>query len=265
MARGHEGVGVDRVRMWRPDRAPWRRIMAAVAIVVAWQIAADLIDRPAKLASPLQIAQAFWPMLQSGEILGHAAASLRRVAVGFGLAVALAVPAGVGLGVVPRLRQWLDPIIEMLRPIPALAILPVLLLLFGVGEALNIGIVFYAAVFPILLSTIAGVFEVERVHREAALTLGAKSRQIVRAIVIPSALPTLFTGLRLGLQFSWMSIVGAELIGATSGLGFMILYYGKFLQMDRILVGMVVIGILGFLLDRILLITERLVLKWKQR
>ena len=256
-------MGVDLLRMRKPGRTSWRRIMAAAAVIVAWQVAANLIDRPAKLASPLQVAQAFWPMLQSGEILGHAAASVRRVALGLGLAVVLAVPVGVGLGVAPRLRQWLDPIIEMLRPIPALAILPVLLLLFGVGEALNVGIVFYAAVFPILLSTVAGVMEVERAHREAALTLGATHGKIIRAVVVPSALPTLFTGLRLGLQFSWMSIVGAELIGATSGLGFMILYYGKFLQMDRILVGMMVIGVLGFALDRVLLIAERHVLKWK--
>ena len=247
-----------------PRRRPWyRHLLVFAALVALWYLVALLVRDDARAPSPLLVASASWPMLTSGELALHLSASLVRVAVGYSLAILVGVPLGMLLALNPLARRVLDPPLEMLRPIPPLALLPILMALVGVGDVLTVIVVFKAAVFPILLNSYAAVREVERVYQEAALTLGAPPRQVLRRVVLPAALPGIFTGLRLGLQFAWMSIVAAELIGASSGMGFLIVWYKQFLLMNQVVVGMVVIGLVGFALDRALVWARRRVLVWQ--
>lgn len=239
-----------------------RRVVLACCFVLLWEFAARALQQPAKLPSPSLVVGAAVPLIESGELLNNALVSLRRVFLGFGLALAVGLPTGLLTGSSRKLGRILYPPLEILRPVPALAMLPIFLAIFGIGEELAVSVVFFAAFFPIVLNTQTGVREVQRIYEEAARTLGALDRQVVREVTLPAALPTIFTGVRLGLQFGWMSIIGAEFIGATSGLGFMILFYEKFLFTDKVIVGMASIGVLGFLLDRVVLLARRLLLPW---
>lgn len=248
-----------------PQRGrPWYRHLFVFACLIGlWQVLAIVVRDDARAPSPALVAVSFWPMLASGELMGNLAASIVRVAVGYGLAVLLGIPLGVLLALNGLARRVLDPPLEMLRPVPPLALLPILMLLVGVGDALAVLVVLKAAVFPILLNSYAAVREVDRVYRETALTLGAPPRHVLRRVVLPASLPGIFTGLRLGLQFAWMSIVAAEMIGASSGMGYLIVWYKQFLLMNQVVVGMFVIGLAGFALDRALVWVRRRALVWQ--
>lgn len=242
-----------------------RRLLFGVLFVGLWQLLAYLLDNPAKLPSPLQVFEAGVPLTLSGELLGHATISLWRVFLGFTVALVVGVAVGVLTSASRVAWRLLYPPLEMLRPVPAMAMIPIFMAIVGIGELLSVSVVFFAAFFPIMINTQAGVREVNRIFEEAAATLGASRRSIIREVVMPASLPTLFTGVRLGLQFGWMSVVGAEFIGATKGLGFMILFYQKFVATEKVIVGMVLIGILGFLLDRLVLAVQRRLIPWQPR
>lgn len=239
--------------------------LAVVGIVGVWAVAASVIDNSARLPNPLRVPGNAWPLIQSGELQGHVVASLRRIAIGYGTAAVVGIVVGMVMGAFRPAERLLDTPMEFLRPIPALALVPILLALVGIGETLNISIVFYASVFPIIINTVAGLKEVDRTYVEAALTMGAGRTAVVRSVLLPAALPSIMSGLRIGFQFAWMSIVGAELIGAVTGLGFMILYYAKFVATERVVVGMVTIGVLGLVFDRVLLVLWKVMTPWAQR
>lgn len=242
-----------------------RQVLVLAGLVALWSVAATLIDNPARLPNPLRIPSYAWPLIQSGELGRHVVASLRRIALGYGAAVIVGTLVGIAMGTARQVDALLDAPIEMLRPIPALALLPVLLMVVGIGDVLSVSIVFYASVFPIILNTVAGFREVDASYVEAAMTMGARRLAVVREVLLPAALPSIMNGLRIAFQFAWMSIVGAELVGALTGLGFMILYYAKFVATERVVVGMVTIGLLGLAFDRLLLIIWGWMTPWANR
>lgn len=258
MTRSPHAVRRSAVR----SRRLWWQVLVLGGMVALWSLAATLIDNPARLPNPLRIPSYAWPLIQSGELGGHILASLRRIALGYGAAVVIGTAIGIAMGTMRQVDALLDAPIEMLRPIPALALLPVLLMVVGIGDVLSVSIVFYASVFPIIINTVAGFREVDAGYVEAAMTMGARRLAIIREVLLPAALPSIMSGLRIAFQFAWMSIVGAELIGALTGLGFMILYYAKFMATERVIVGMVTIGLLGLVFDRVLLIIWRLMTPW---
>lgn len=239
-----------------------RRAMIAAAFIVGWELLARILDQPAKLPAPWLVVHSAVPLIMSGALLFDAYMSVQRVLLGFALAIVTGIPIGVAIGISRRMSGILSPGLELLRPIPAIAMLPIFLSILGIGEALSVSIVYFAAVFPIIVNTQGGVREVTPIFQEAARTLGARERQIVWEVMVPAALPMVFNGLRVGLQFGWMSIIGAEFIGATNGLGYMILVNQRFLVTDNIVVGMVAIGIIGFLLDKLLLLAREAMLPW---
>jgi ABC-type nitrate/sulfonate/bicarbonate transport system permease component len=159
----------------------------------------------------------------------------------------------------------MDGLLNILRPIPPLAWIPLAILWFGLGENSVVFITLISAFFAILLNTIAGVRGVDKSLVRAALSLGASRRVLILRVILPATLPSLFTGFRIALGVSWMSIVAAELIASSSGLGFMISYYRELLRSDLILVGMLSIGVIGFLMDRGLLWLEQRLLPWRVR
>lgn len=250
----------------RGSRSPrlWQGFVL-LGVVAAWAVVASVVDNPARVPNPLRVPSTAWPLIESGELGTHVLASLRRIALGYGAAVIVGVAIGVAMGTMRPVEQLLDAPLEILRPIPALALLPVLLMVVGIGDVLSVSIVFYASVFPIVLNTVAGFREVDHAYIEAARIMGASQLATLREVMLPAALPSIMSGLRIGFQFAWMSIVGAELIGALEGLGFMILYYAKFVATDRVVVGMVTIGVLGLAFDRALLLIWRMMTPWASR
>ncbi|MBI4591619.1 MAG: ABC transporter permease [Candidatus Rokubacteria bacterium] len=200
--------------------------------------------------------------LLSGELLRHILASSERVLLAWSVVAVIAIPLGIAIGWWPRVNRFLGPIVEMVRPIPPIAWIPISILWFGIGMTQNVFIIMIGAFFPILINTVHGVRSIEPILIRAALNLGAPPWKLLRKVVLYGALPNIFTGLRIGLGVSWMLVVAAELVAATSGLGFMIEDARNFLRTDIIFMGMVIIGCMGILMERILRRVERALLVW---
>lgn len=233
-----------------------RRLAAAVALLLLWQgVSVAVLPRVAPylvtlLPPPLGVLGAFVDLARSGDIVIHILASLKRVVGAFLAASAAGVILGVAIGWWRGFSDFVDPLIEFVRPIPPLAWIPLGILWFGIGDAQNMFIIFLGAVFPVVINTITAVRGVDRTLIWGALTLGGSRRQVLREIVLPGALPTILTGLRIGLGVGWMALVAAELVAASSGLGFLIEDSRNLLFTERVILGMVLIGLLGLVMDR---------------
>jgi ABC-type nitrate/sulfonate/bicarbonate transport system permease component len=254
--------------METPERRASARLvrLAAVAVFVAvWEIVArTLLVTSILLPPPSVVAQTGWRLLSSGELVGHVWSSLGRVLAGFFLASLAAVPLGVAAGWYTLVFHVVDPIIELFRPIPVLALLPMAILWFGIGESSKVFMVTYAAFFPVFLNTLAGVRYSDPVLIQVASTLGASQAQIFRRVVLMSALPSLAVGLRLGMGFAFLALVAAELIASTRGLGYLIMDSRLTFQTDIGMVGVVSLGVLGYLMNQVLVRLERWALRWKR-
>jgi NitT/TauT family transport system permease protein len=198
----------------------------------------------------------------SATLLTHLAASLSRVYGGFALAVLFALPLGLLIGRVPLMRQLLDPTFQILRPVPVTAWLPLAMILFGLGPRSAYFLVFLGAFYPILVNTIFGVRSVEPRLFEAASMLGCRGSAQFARVVLPAALPSIFTGLRLGLGFAWVVIVVGEMTGVQTGLGAIIMEARQLSRTEIVICGMIVIGVAGFLSDRIVMAIGRRLLAW---
>ena len=216
------------------------------------------------LASPWEVAQALWSLAVTGELLDHTVASIFRVLVGLGVAVAVGVPTGLLMGWWPTAERALAPLLEFLRPIPIAAWVPLSVLVFGIGELPARVLIFLGAVHPIIVNTVLGVRSVERLHIRAAQMLGARQRDIVWRVLIPSALPSVITGIRLGLGIAWWVVIVAELLAVRSGLGYVMVSAQALLRSDIIIAGILVIGLVGYALNRLALWIESRVTPWRR-
>jgi NitT/TauT family transport system permease protein len=198
----------------------------------------------------------------SGTLLTHLAASMGRVYAGFGMAILLGVPLGLAIGKVPFLRKLLDPTLSVLRPIPVTAWLPLSMIFFGLGPRSAVFLVFLGAFYPILLNTIFGVRSVDPKLFEAAAMLGCDGSRVFRQVVLPAAMPSIFNGLRLGHGFAWILIVVGEMTGVPTGLGSVIMDGRTLSRTDLVVSGMILIGIAGFLCDRIIVAINNRALAW---
>jgi NitT/TauT family transport system permease protein len=198
----------------------------------------------------------------SGTILTHLLASMQRVYGGFFLAVAVGIPLGLGIGKIPLFQKLLDPTLSLLRPIPVTAWLPLSMVFFGLGPRSAVFLVFLGAFYPILLNTIFGVRSVDLRLFEAANMLGCDGARMFRQVVLPAALPSIFTGLRLGHSFAWILIVVGEMTGVPTGLGSVIMDGRTLSRTDLVITGMILIGVAGFICDRIIVALNNKVLEW---
>jgi len=244
-----------------------RQVLAAVSIlgcIAVWALitASGWIEK-VLLPSPWEVVTAIWNSTADGSLAKHVGASFLRVVQGFVLALVLAVPVGVLMGNSQRASGLIDPLIELLRPIPPIAMIPLAILWFGIGELSKVTIIAYGAFFPILINTMAGFREVDAVHIRAAQTLGASRRAIFRDVILRSAFPFIVTGARLGMGMAFIVLVAAELIASSEGLGFLITDARYSFRTDQVFLGMVCIGVLGFVLNRLLVEVERRLLGWK--
>lgn len=219
---------------------------------------------PLLLPRPDQVVAAGVELVRSGELQRDILASLYRVVVGFVIAGALGVAAGLAVGTWRTLEDLLDPMIELLRPIPPLAFLPMMVLWFGIGEASKIAFIAYAAFFPVFTTTLEGIRFVDPVLLRAASSLGATRGELFRHVVLPAALPSIITGLRLAFGLSFFVIVAAEFIAADSGLGYLINDARTFFLVSQMLLGAAVIGIIGFAFNVGLRRLEGWLLRWRR-
>ena len=246
------------------------RALVVVVLFLIWQILAYLSIIPQhKIPSPWETLLGVKTLtlvgLPSGyKLFTHIVESLYRVLYGFSIAIVIAVPLGIVMGWSKVLRELLNPLVEIIRPIPPLAWIPIAIFWFGIGIKSAAFIIFLGAFFPILLSTVSGVLSVDTILIEASRTLGARQRDIYTKILIPGATPSIYTGLRIGMGVAWMTLIAAEFTGVKSGygLGYMIMVARDIQRPDYILAGMMIIGITGYLLDACLRTLERMMLRW---
>jgi NitT/TauT family transport system permease protein len=198
----------------------------------------------------------------SATLLTHLLASMGRVYGGFALAALFALPIGLLIGRLPVARMLLDPFLQLMRPVPVTAWLPLSMILFGLGAKSAFALVCLGAFYPILLNTIFGVRSVDPRLFEAASMLGCQGSAQFFKVVLPASLPAIFTGLRLGLGFAWVVIVVGEMTGVPTGLGAIIMEARQLSRTEIVICGMVVIGIAGFITDRLVLLLGQRLLRW---
>ena len=219
---------------------------------------------PILLPAPHTVLFAGIEMVRSGELQRDILASMSRVVQGFVLAAVVGVAVGTAVGRSRRLEYLVEPTIELLRPIPPLAFLPMMVLWFGIGEMSKVAFIAYAAFFPIFTTTVEGIKYVDPLLIRAAASLGASERDIFRYVVLPAALPNIITGLRIGFGLSFFVIVAAEFIAADSGLGFLINDARTFFLVANMLLGAAVIGAIGFIFNTLLRRLEARLLRWRK-
>ncbi|MHB8894218.1 MAG: ABC transporter permease [Candidatus Geothermincolia bacterium] len=247
----------------------WKVISPLVALGL-WQVLAGTGVLGRATPSPWDALKGIYDLIVTGlppgyHLQGHLVASLVRVFTGFGIALVIAVPLGIFMGWSRWVETVVDPLVEVIRPVPPLAWLPLALVWFGLGLGSSAFIIALGAFFPILLNTVLGVKSVDRNLVEAARTLGAKDRTILGRVIVPAATPSIITGVRIGMGIAWMTLVAAELIGVKNGygLGYMIMTARDLARFDLLVAGIVVIGLVGFLIDWLIRLLEKRLLRWR--
>ncbi len=243
-------------------RVTVRYVFSLGCFILLWYVAASYVGKPNTLPSPGVVGQQAIEVIGSGELLSHTASTLRRLVVGFAVACFVGIPFGLLFGLSKSLEAYTTPLIEALRPISGIAWIPLALFVLGIGEELPHFIIFYGAVFPIILNTADAARRTDVNLLNAARTLGASRWLIMKEVVLPAALPMIFVGLRLGLGVGWMGVIASELIGAPSGLGYMIEWNRTMLMSSRVLVGVFTIGLLGYLMSLLLNFVARKSTPW---
>lgn len=266
-------VGDDRIqsrgaRAWaaplRVAGTVFRRTVAIAVLLVAWEVLprAGVVDR-VFLPPFSEVIDKWWEMLRDGDILAHTEASMKRTGSGFALAVAIALPLGLVIGWFPLVAEILNPLLELFRNTAPLALLPVFVLILGLGESSKIGIVTYACVWPILLNTISGVRNVDPLLIKSARSMGLSSPRLFQKVILPAAVPTVFTGIRLAGAFAIVVLIAAELVGAKAGLGYLINYAQSNFAIQEMYAGIITISMIGVGINQLLLAVERRLSRWR--
>ena len=237
-----------------------------IFIIVLWEILSGLGWLNIYLIPPpSQIWDRLLTIAGNGELIKHIGASLYRVVCGFSLALCIALPLGFLLGLVPPVRGFLSPSLSFFQQVPGIAWIPMFILWLGIGEASKIAIIVYSAFFPIFLNTLYGIASTDPKLKEVAYTYGLSRWGLMTRVYLPSAAPSVFVGMRLGLSYCWRSLVAAELLGASKGIGYLIQEGREMAQPDLMLVGVLVIGLTGLFLDFIFRRLENRFLPWQEK
>jgi NitT/TauT family transport system permease protein len=249
----------------------WREavsgVIAPVVIVALWQASAMLgWVNPQVLPSPAAVVQKWFEYLLpltaydpaagswlswalSGELLGDTLGSMYRVVVGFAVGAGLALPLGLLMGSSKRMYAWFNPLMQLLRPIPPIAYIPLAILWFGLGNAPAVFLIALGAFFPVLVNTIAGVRQVDGIYIRAARNLGVSQRTMFVRVMLPAAVPYILSGVRIGIGTAFIVVIVSEMIAVNNGLGFRILEAREYFWSDKIIAGMISIGLLGLIID----------------
>lgn len=238
-----------------------------ILLLIWWGVTALNLISPLFLPAPQQVISKLFLIaspqgFMDATLWQHLGASLTRMLIALFAAAVTGVPVGIAMGLSPVVRGLLDPLIELYRPVPPLAYLPLMVIWFGIGETSKILLIYLAIFAPVTLSALAGVRNTQQVRVRAARSLGASRWQLLRWVILPGALPEILTGLRIGLGVGWSTLVAAELIAATRGLGFMVQSAGEFLATDVVLAGIAVIALIAFALELGLRALQRRLTPW---
>ena len=231
--------------------------LAVIAVLVAAWWGAVVATHSVIFPTPGAVVTGTLELLRDGSLWRDIGASLGRVAIGFGLAVVIAIPLGLWMGWVRGAYMTLNPLFQMLRPISPIAWIPIAILWFGVGDASPVYLIFISSVFPMIVQTVSGVHTIEKRYLRAAENFGVSRRTLFTRVVIPAVLPQILVGMRIGLGVAWLVVVAAEMIALHSGLGYMIMdsrNAGN--RYDLVIAGMIIIGLIGLSLDGIMRMLE---------
>jgi ABC-type nitrate/sulfonate/bicarbonate transport system permease component len=244
------------------------RVTSLVTFLALWSLAGGLVEatrpfNPLFLPAPWVVIGALLELARKGQLWVHVAATLERVAVGFAAGAVLALALGLLAGQIRVVRNVVEPVIELLRPIPPLAVLPLFIVWVGIGEASKVGFITYATFFPMFVTTVHGVTQIDGRLLRAAQSLGARPRHLFLRVILPAALPDVLTGLRLGVALSFFVIVISEFVGAESGLGYLINDGRNFFLVPQMLGAAVLLGLLGYAGNALVRVLERRVLRWQ--
>ncbi|USK71317.1 ABC transporter permease [Peribacillus asahii] len=243
----------------------FKQSIVLVALFLLWEIAPriGLVDQ-AFFPTFSSVVVSWWNMVMSGELFAHFMASITRSVSGFALALLIAIPLGLMIGWYPLARELLNPVLELFRNTAALALLPVFMLLLGIGETSKVAIVLFACTWPVLLNTIAAVGNVDPLLIKSARSMNISSYQLFLKVILPASVPTIFTGIRMAGTGAILVLIAAEMVGAKEGLGYLITYSQYNFQIPEMYAGILTIALLGLLINQGLSMLERKFSKWKQ-
>jgi len=263
-SKGHRRAGL---RRWNADAL--KRFALSwpfpLAVLLTWYLAAEFEWLPAQiLPPPAMVAATFIDLMRSGELPDNLWISLWRVLAGFVAGGAGGLALGILMGLSPRAKDYLYPSFRMIAQVPSIGWLPLLMMLVGIGEALKIILISKAAFVPVALNTYKGLQGVPTRFIEVARVYRFTRWQLLAKVVFPAALPQVWSGIRYGLTHAWLALVAVELLASSEGLGFMIVYGRQLYQLDVVLAAVVVVGAIGYVLDKLLALVEQRLLRWRR-
>lgn len=246
------------------DRGKASGIVISISIILAtWWLTSGTIFNPAILPSPPQVAERFWEMIATAELLFHLGISLKRILIGCVLGCSLGFIIGTSMGGIKLMKDILEPPFQFFRNIPPVALVPLAITVLGIGETSKISVIVYITILSMTLNCAAGMMSTPQIRIRAALCLGASRRDIFLRIVLPSAWPYILTGLRVAVGYSFMAVVAAEMIAAEKGIGFLIMQSILIIHPREMVIGLILLGGLGLTGDRIfLMIINRLMRRY---
>ena len=235
-------------------------LLLPVLILALWEIGVRSGNINGNvIPAPTKLVQTFISLIESGKLQEGLLISFQRVIIGFVIAAVIGVVVGFFMGIFATFNRLLASLVNILRPIPVVALIPILIIILGVGESANVSIIVIGALWPILLNTTAGVANTDKKLLELAHVYSISKPKQYLQIVVPSALHSILTGLRLGVSGAWMSVVAAEMIGATSGIGYLIMFAKSLAQAANMYVLVLVVGLIGFAIDKVLTLLQNII------
>lgn len=242
----------------------WLGWFSFAVLLLLWEMASRALPGLRLYVPPIaQIIASLGQLLFSGTIANHFFVSLSRFFAGYLIAAATAVSLGIVLGYFRDFHSWIEMLIELLRPMPSVAIIPVAILMLGVGDSMIIAVTVYACVWPILINTIDGVKNLDRTLVDTGRTFGLSGRRILWRIILPGASPYIVTGLRIGLSIALILVITAEMVAGSKGLGFFILDEERSMNSGNMYAGIILVAAAGYVLNRVFLILEYRAMKWR--
>ncbi|MGY2397545.1 ABC transporter permease [Pseudomonas sp. SDO5271_S396] len=264
---GQTGAATQLLPLWLRN---WRtpdvllRLISPLVLLLLWELASQAGLIPQRvIAAPSQIGGTLWAMIVSGELRRHLLVSLQRALVGLSIGVSIGVVAALVTGLSKRGEVILDSPMQMLRTIPSLALVPLFILWFGIGEFTKIALIVTGTTFPVYLNLFAGIRNIDPKLIEAANTLGLSRRELIWHVILPGSLPSFFVGLRYSLGISWLALVFVEQINTTAGIGYLASDARDFMRTDVIVICLLIYSVLGLLIDGLIRTLERFALAWR--
>ncbi|PDZ45698.1 ABC transporter permease [Bacillus wiedmannii] len=266
MKRASIAIGKNNVKKVRKKNGKVlvRAITIPIIVLIIWQLAGvfDLVSKTV-LPTPLDILLAFQELIKTGELFGHLSISVFRAAAGFFIGGSLGIILGTIVGFSTRSEQYLDPSVQMLRTVPHLAVAPLFVLWFGFGETSKVLLIADGAFFPLYVNAFLGIRGVDSKLFDVARVLEFSKRKLITKLILPAALPNLLLGARLSLGVAWVSLVVAELMGSTEGIGYMIMDARQFSNTDIVFVGIIIFAFVGKFSDSLVRLLEVKFLRWR--